>query len=825
MKIGKIVRKFPFIVIVAVFGLIIGPVINAYYFSERKATKANKYNTLKTILDFKCYQISAWYSDEVHDVEVISKDPALRNLIQSYQSQKSDLTENNIVHYLNQIQTEHVYADIILFYPDGEQMTSADQNLQEFDSISRHVLIEALSTKKNINTDLYRSNVYHKVFMDFILPLYDEKNVLTGGILFRKDPETFFNPMLKLWPSEEKTAETYVIKKTPGNKFFSYKVGRFTEDFSCWFPVTLTDPMRLFETNDSEGLMETKDEANQEVLLGIRPIPGTPWSLVVKADRKELFKDLTSRMWTSFMVGFLLLMICIFLGIYLYSIRKERETKNLLEKEMELRRFQDYFKISMDILGEGIVTTDASGKIRYMNQRAEVMLEGVLTDVQSATLETLLKVTDENDVPLPFDLEQLKINKGCPIPFRRCLVHVSNGRTIPMEIMITPHYEESHLFAGLIISMHDETENRRQERLILESENRFRSLFESNPLPMWVYDVETLEFLAVNKAAVTKYGYSQDEFLHMQVLVLIPEEDRLTFQEMAEPGSEFLVETTLRHRLKNGQIIFSERASHNLTYLSRKARLVLANDVTKNREYESQLIEAKEKAEEGERLKSAFLANMSHEIRTPLNSIIGFSGILSDSDIQDSDVKCYAGYIEDSGNRLMELLDNVVRVSRIESGVEELCLLKFHLNDFLRSVFNQFHLQAKSIGLEYRLVLPEGLEPFEIEADNLKLGQILTNFLSNALKFTTEGSIEMGYVLLDRSMDIYVKDSGKGINPEHQNRIFERFYQADQSISRGYEGAGLGLAICKGFADLMGATIHLESQCEKGSTFHLLLPL
>jgi PAS domain S-box-containing protein len=1075
MKFGTFFNKYPFVFFFSIFGGIIALTVYAYNVSEQNHTKISKIKTLNTILDFKCREISEWYLDEVQDANLISKDPTLIELIQRMHSKKDFSAEKVTIHYLNQIQEEHVYANIVLFYPDGHLMTSADQSLLKSDSLSSQMLANVFSFEKNSHVDFFWSSVYHKDFMDFLFPLYNHRKVLMGGILFRKDLDIFLNPMLNFWPSEEHLVETCILKKTSDKSVLRYAFGPSAKDSSCWIPLQFSIDIEHFIGLHDEGFLDVRDESNRAVFLCFRPLKGTPWSLMVKADKKELFSDEVSKIWASLILGVMLLVTCILFVSYLNRYRKERATQKLLEKELELRQYQEYFKLTMDVLGEGIITVDSNGCIRYLNQQAEKWIIPVSTNVLGASLEKILKVTDDDGNPISFDLEQMIQNKESQKCFRRCLLLMPD-RSIPIELLLTSYINDNVGFSGVIVSIHDETENRRQEKLIQESENRFRSLFqnapdvfiladangmiqmanehaseifeysndeliglsiwallpprflfqkyywseiidgkkavsigfnvklygqrksgkefpiqaalnpiywknmdpsvmmiirdntekqrneefvrfsgaiigkmedgycvfsekegtilqtnakldclygyeqdeligksismfwpfdeqenrektkmvlkrlanekrleqevqclrkdgtlfwikliiysfthdewgplwisihqditlrkkaeielensaasyknlfENNPLPMWVYDLETFEFLAVNNAAVRKYGYTQDEFLKMTVLQLIPKEDSQAFLEMAEPGSAFMLETTLRHQLKNGRIIVCERASHNLIYQYRKARLVLANDVTKNREYEAQLVEARDKAEEGERLKSAFLANMSHEIRTPLNSIIGFSGIISESDIQETEMKRYAQYIEESGTRLLELLDNIVRVSKIESGVEEVILLRFFLNSFLRSVFAQFHLQAKSIGLDYSLVFPDEMEHFELVSDNLKLGQILTNFLSNAIKFTPQGSIEMGYILLDRYIDFYVKDTGRGIPPELLDRIFERFFQADQSMSRGYEGAGLGLAVCKGFADLLGATIQVESVYQEGSTFHLLLP-
>jgi signal transduction histidine kinase/CheY-like chemotaxis protein len=232
---------------------------------------------------------------------------------------------------------------------------------------------------------------------------------------------------------------------------------------------------------------------------------------------------------------------------------------------------------------------------------------------------------------------------------------------------------------------------------------------------------------------------------------------------------------------------------------------------------------AKEKAEEGDRLKSSFLANMSHEVRTPMNGIIGFSQFLKMPDLEEENKLRYINIINDSCKQLLTIIEDILEVSKLETGQIEILNQEFEVSDVVNNIYINYQEKAeiKKLKLSYKNELPNRKL---LNADRQKVTQILTNLLSNALKFTHEGSIELGAIDKKEYVEFYVKDTGIGIESDIQEKIFERFRQAETTLSRTYGGTGLGLAIAKGYLDLMQGDIWVDSKLEEGSTFHFKLP-
>ncbi|MDD4490192.1 MAG: ATP-binding protein [Paludibacter sp.] len=247
-------------------------------------------------------------------------------------------------------------------------------------------------------------------------------------------------------------------------------------------------------------------------------------------------------------------------------------------------------------------------------------------------------------------------------------------------------------------------------------------------------------------------------------------------------------------------------------------------DITELKLYEQEQTYLRKKADESNRLKSAFLANMSHEIRTPMNGILGFAELLQNPGLSEELQQSYFELIRKSGVRMLTLLNDIINISKIESGVVDVKLIKCNINEQQEYIYSLFKPEAdeKKIHFSYNSSLPT--ESAFIKTDQNKFISIYSNLIKNALKFTDEGSVEFGYHIKDNFVEFYIKDTGIGIDPKRQGAIFDRFVQADIEDKLAKQGAGLGLSISKAFVEMLGGKIWLESEKGKGSVFYFTLP-
>lgn len=363
------------------------------------------------------------------------------------------------------------------------------------------------------------------------------------------------------------------------------------------------------------------------------------------------------------------------------------------------------------------------------------------------------------------------------------------------------------------------------------SDAKFRELFEKSRDAFLI--IENGIFTDYNQASLDMLGYKDKQgLLGKHPAALSPE-----LQPDGRPSLEKAKEM-MDLALKNGNHRFEwEHVRANgehfpleisLTTITnrpgQKILHVVWRDITEQKQKSEALIEAKHKAEENERLKSAFLANMSHEIRTPLNAILGFSGLLKDENFMPEKKLEFANIIESAGNQLMTIISDILDLSKLDAGQITLNKGVVNLNGLMDKLY-----KTNSIGLEegkVKMKVEKGLDDAasNVISDSVRLSQIMNNLLSNARKHTHEGEITLGYSSQGPHLVFYVKDTGMGIPKKDHKLIFERFGQVIREEKGFTKGTGLGLAICKGLIALFGGRIWVESEEGKGSSFYFEIP-
>ena len=337
------------------------------------------------------------------------------------------------------------------------------------------------------------------------------------------------------------------------------------------------------------------------------------------------------------------------------------------------------------------------------------------------------------------------------------------------------------------------------------------------------------KILLANNGVLATFGYTPKEVIGKQTKILYADTNKFVdtgihiFNKDADyKGQEYL--TYYKH--KNDSIFPGETFGAKLYNDQKKwiGNIGIVRDVTQREEFIKDLEISKEKAEESDRLKSAFLANMSHEIRTPMNGILGFAELLKEPGLTGEEQQAYIKIIEKSGERMLNIINDIISISKIESGVMEVNLQASNINEQIKYIDTLFkpEAEAKGITLSFNNSLP--LKGVIAITDHEKLNAILASLVNNAIKYTHQGSIELGSAIKAKQLQFYVKDSGIGIDKERQEAIFERFIQADILDKNAFHGAGLGLSISKAYVELLGGKIWVESEIGKGSIFYFTLP-
>jgi PAS domain S-box-containing protein len=558
----------------------------------------------------------------------------------------------------------------------------------------------------------------------------------------------------------------------------------------------------------------------------------------MRAEEEQLLDARERKLQTSSRltaIGFVSIIVfeIMMLGLIYYVIRKDITQRK--RTEAALRDSEERFRILVDgITDYAIFRLTPTGHVASWNQGAE-RIKGYKQDEIIGRHFSCFYRPEE--LASGFPERELKVAAQAGRCEEEGWRVRKDGSQFWANVVITPLRDESGTLRGFSKITRDITERKGAEDRLHESEERHRMLFDNNPHPTWAYDRETLRFLAVNKAAVRKYGYSTAEFLAMTVKDIRLTEDVPALLESVasvREGNEKV--SDWRHRLKDGSIIDVEITSYALNFSGRPAEVVVAVDISQKKHNETektkfmdslaaanrQLELRNREVEQATKLKSKFLASMSHELRTPLNAIVGFSGLLADGTAgqMNDKQKRFVTHIKEGAHHLLQLINDILDLSKIEAGQLEIRCEDFQVKDALPEVLSTIRplAMAKNIRVHHDLAAS-----YSIYADRVRFKQILYNLLSNAVKFTPEGGhVSIHYAELSELIRVSVRDTGIGIRPEDQEVIFEEFRQIEGDGA--HEGTGLGLAITKRLVEQQGGNIWLESEFGKGTCFSFTLP-
>ena len=365
----------------------------------------------------------------------------------------------------------------------------------------------------------------------------------------------------------------------------------------------------------------------------------------------------------------------------------------------------------------------------------------------------------------------------------------------------------------------DISEESRSKKELEHSESRFRALHNASFGGIAIHDQGII--LDCNAGLSQMMGYSHDELVGMNGLLLISEKTRSKVIANIENDYEEPYEA---EGLRKDGFSFPMRIQGKvIPYHGKLVRVTEFRDITENKQMMEELISAKEKAEQSDRIKSAFLANMSHEIRTPMNGILGFIELLKKPGLSENTRNEYSRVIHKSSVRLLDTINDIITFSKIEAGDVSLAKENVDLVSLLSEIIPLFEPEASGKGNKLSFVNKAGKDAVTVYTDRVKLNAILANLIKNAIKFTDDGEVFVNLEVVDNHILFSISDSGIGIPDDKQEMIFDRFMQADLGITRGYEGSGLGLSICKAYVEMLGGKIWLKSEQGKGSTFYFTL--
>ncbi|WP_159517772.1 PAS domain-containing hybrid sensor histidine kinase/response regulator [Sunxiuqinia indica] len=510
------------------------------------------------------------------------------------------------------------------------------------------------------------------------------------------------------------------------------------------------------------------------------------------------------------------------------DITKEKQIENALieakEKAEESEKFLnlagEISKVGgwrLDLKSNQIIWSRTTGRIHE------------LPDDFIPSLDEAISYYHKEDQTLVRKSVEKAIKEGVAYEFEARLI-TAKGNLVWVNAIGKPEMRDGKCI-GISGSFQDITERKKAQEALLRSEKEFRLLAESMPQIVWITLPDGMN-IYFNKQWVDYTGLSLEESYGDGWNIPFHPDDQKrawdAWQAAVKNNDNYSIECRLRRKdgeyfwwLVRGVPIFDEKGDIAKWFGT-------CTDIQSIKDSEKELLQAKEKAEESTRLKSAFLANMSHEIRTPMNGIIGFTSLLKNPKLTGKQQKKFINIIEKSGERMLNTIKDIMDISKIESGQVDVKFSDVDLNNQLDELFAFFQPETtkKNIKLSITNRLPD--QQATVYSDKEKLNSILVNFIKNAIKYTRGGSIEFGYSINkkanDKELEFYVKDTGIGIPTERQEAVFNRFVQADIDDKQVYEGSGLGLAISKAYVEMLGGEIWVESEEGVGSQFYFTIP-
>ena len=494
--------------------------------------------------------------------------------------------------------------------------------------------------------------------------------------------------------------------------------------------------------------------------------------------------------------------------------------------EQKIRESEQRFNLAMNASTDGLFDWNLTTNEIYYSPRWKNMF-GYQNHELPNDFSVWENLTEPEDVKKSWEMQRELIAKKRDRFVLEFRMKHKNGSWVDILSRAEAIFDETGKAIRIVGTHQDISERKKIQRELIQSEEQYKTLLENLPVGVFRSTVSG-KVLSANTAMAEMYGYnSVEEMLKVPAQKYYHHENprEKMIQELVDKG--FLLGYETKEFKKDGTTVWisaNYRLLKNYNYKQEDGPYIdgVLVDITQKKKYEKELIDAKDKAQESDRLKSAFLANMSHEIRTPMNGIIGFLDLLNEPGLSNSEQKHYLNIIKRSGDRLLQTINDIIELSKIEAGELPVLKTRVNINETLVYYKDFFQPEAQLKGIELKLVLNN--KDVYSNTDLNKLESILSNLIKNALKFTDAGYIEIGFACAEKFMNFYVKDTGRGIPKNRVNAIFDRFVQADLNITRGYEGSGLGLSITKAFVEMLGGKIWVESELGKGTVFYFQLP-
>ncbi|MCU0459937.1 MAG: PAS domain S-box protein [Bacteroidales bacterium] len=783
---------------------------------------------MEAVANLKSDQVSDWKNERLNDAILIHENVTLVEHIDAmFIKDNSAREKTRLIQFLNTLIENYDFGGAVLLDAGGNPGIAVPPSEAVVGEFLRANVTKAISNPVISITDFHTASVIEYLHLDLLIPMkmpYEGDTVLAGVLVFRIDPEKELFPMLSTWPTPGKTAECILFRFEGDSVIYLNGSHLAGYDKTITFPAGEMELSVMNPRTDSKEATTYTDYTGANVVASVIKVPDTDWYLIAKKETSEILARFMREITMLWMIMGIVYIALISMAWLIVKATRARYIREKQQEELNRQAIMKHFDFVMKHGNDIILLIDSEMNIVEANERA-VSTYGYPREKLIGM--NLSEIRTPGEAPLLTDHVRTLNEAGSSyietVHLRR------DGTTFPIEISAYTVEVEGKRFYQSI--GRDITDRKRTEEEMRESNKKLSTIINNlrGVVFRCKYD-ENWTMQYISDGIYELAGYLPNEFINNKIR---------TFKSIIDPLDVETIWNEIKDALETGYLYTIEyriiTSSGNRKWVWERGRGYYENgmlvalegfisDITERKRIEEELIRAKEKAEQSDRLKTAFLHNISHEIRTPMNAIVGFTTLLDTPDTTDESRRQYIDIIYQSSNQLLSIITDIVDISNIETGLVKISQSAVNLNTLIRNLFEQYRLRTQQQNLVLNFSTHLGDSEAFVMTDETKVIQIFSNLLNNALRFTKKGRIELGYVVRGEMVEFFVSDTGIGIAPENHEKVFERFFQVEGPSSKQYSGTGLGLSISKAYAELLGGKIWVISAPGEGSLFCFSIP-
>ena len=783
---------------------------------------------MEVVARLKADQIAHWRNEKLNDAKLIHENVTLVEHIDAmFIKERNKWERSRLTQLLNTLIENYDFHGAVLLDAGGNVGLAVPEFEAVMGDFLRSRITTVISNPEISLSDFHSATAVPYLHLDLIIPMtmpLEGDTVMAGILVIRIDPEKELFPLISTWPTPGKTSECILFR------FDGDSVTYLNGSRLAGFDKAITVPageMELIARNppaEDQKVKTYKDYTGTEVVASVKQVPGTEWYLAAKKETPEILARFNRELGMLWLIMGLVYLALASIGYLITKATRARYLREKYREDLNRQAIMKHFDFVMKHGSDIILLIDSDMNIVEANERA-VETYGFPREKLIGMNMTEIRTPEE--VPLLAKHVQELNNKGSS--YIETVHQRSDGTTFPIEISAyTVEVEGARFYQSIGRNI---AERKRAEEEMKESNKKLSTIinnlrgvvFRCDNDPEW-----TMQY--ISDGIYELAGYLPNEFIGNKIRsftsIIDPEDTQRVWNEIHNALSTgYLYTIEYRIITSAGQKRWVWERGRGYYESDKLVALEgFISDITDRKRIEEELIRARDKAEQSDKLKTAFLHNISHEIRTPMNAIVGFTTLLDSPDTTDESRRQYIDIIYQSSNQLLSIITDIVDISNIETGLVKVSRTDVNLNTLIRNLYDQYRLRAQQQGLVLQYTSHLDDSQSDVLTDETKIIQIFSNLLNNALRFTREGRIEFGYVLRGETVEFFVSDTGIGIAPEHQVKVFDRFYQVETPSSKQFSGTGLGLSISKAYVELLGGSIWLISTPGEGSLFCFSIP-